>query len=184
MLIIIWKRICGLSKRARRRVYRECYDKREHTTHLLTALACFRPLIFDDTRPCLDDGARATCDCARALTDPRCYRLRAGARSCNRRPPLGYVGYDATLRGFKTRHDVRRLMSNVPRRVARPQDSWLGRQSGFCETLGYPTDVLFILERLSAEMFSKGVFWIDLFKFLPDSTSLVDVTKMTKSGSH
>src|SRR4029077_9986497 len=34
MLIIIWKCVCGLSKRARRRIYRECYDTDQHWSHL------------------------------------------------------------------------------------------------------------------------------------------------------
>ena len=32
-------------------------------------------------------------------------------------------------------------------------------------------------------MLIEGVFWIDLFKFLPDATGLVDLIEMTKSGS-
>ena len=32
-------------------------------------------------------------------------------------------------------------------------------------------------------MFAEGVLWIDLFKFAPDATGLVDLPKMTKSGS-
>jgi hypothetical protein len=28
-------------------------------------------------------------------------------------------------------------------------------------------------------MFPEGVFWIDLFEFLPDATSLIDLTEMT-----
>ena len=30
-------------------------------------------------------------------------------------------------------------------------------------------------------MFAEGVFWIDLFEFAPDATSLIDLTEMTKS---
>jgi hypothetical protein len=44
-------------------------------------------------------------------------------------------------------------------------------------------NVLFPLERLPTEMLIEGVFWIDLFKFLPDAMSLVDLMEMTKSGS-
>jgi hypothetical protein len=32
-------------------------------------------------------------------------------------------------------------------------------------------------------MFAEGVFWIDLFELVPDATSLIAVTEMTKSGS-
>jgi hypothetical protein len=46
-----------------------------------------------------------------------------------------------------------------------------------------PPNVLFLLERLPGKMFAEGVFWIDLFEFFPDATSLVAVTEMTKSGS-
>jgi hypothetical protein len=66
----------------------------------------------------------------------------------------------------------------------RPQDNLLGRQSGFRETFGNPLNVLFPLERLPAEMLIEGVFWIDLFKFLPDATGLIDLIEMTESGSH
>jgi len=61
--------------------------------------------------------------------------------------------------------------------------SLLGRQSGFRETLGNPPDVFFPLEWLPGEMFAKGVFWIDLFKLTPNSTGLIDLTEMAKSGS-
>ena len=60
----------------------------------------------------------------------------------------------------------------------------LGRQSDFCQTIGNPLDVLFPLERLPAEMFIEGVLWIDLIQFVPDAPGLVDLTEMTKSGSH
>ena len=59
--------------------------------------------------------------------------------------------------------------------------SLLGRQSGLRETLGNPLDVFFLLERLAGEMLAEGVFWIDLFEFLPDATSLIALTEMTKS---
>src|ERR1700691_1647132 len=59
----------------------------------------------------------------------------------------------------------------------------LARQSGFRETLSNPLYILFILERLPGEMFAEGVLWIDLFKFTPDATGLVNLPKMTKSGN-
>jgi hypothetical protein len=58
--------------------------------------------------------------------------------------------------------------------------SLLGQQSGFCQTISNPLDVLFPLERLPAEMFVEGVFWVDLLQFLPDAAGLVDLTEMTK----
>ena len=59
--------------------------------------------------------------------------------------------------------------------------SLLARQSGFRETLGNPLDVLFLFEGLPGEMFAEGVFWIDLFEFLPDATSFIDLAEMTES---
>jgi hypothetical protein len=44
----------------------------------------------------------------------------------------------------------------------------LGRQSGFCQTIVDPLDVSWPLERLPAEVFFEGVFWIDLSQFAPD----------------
>jgi hypothetical protein len=72
-------------------------------------------------------------------------------------------------------------MFDVGRTAARPRDSLLVRQPRFGETLGNPPDVLFLLERLPGEMFAEGVFWIDLFEFFPNATSLIAVTEMTKS---
>ena len=72
-------------------------------------------------------------------------------------------------------------MFDVGRTVARPLDSLLFRQPRFRETLGNPPDILFPLERLPGEMLGEGVFWIDLFKFSPDATSLINLTEVTKS---
>jgi hypothetical protein len=58
-----------------------------------------------------------------------------------------------------------------------------GRQTGLGETLGNPPNVLSLLKRLPGKMFAEGVFWIDLFELVPDATSLIAVTEMTKSGS-
>jgi hypothetical protein len=51
------------------------------------------------------------------------------------------------------------------------------------QTLSGRPDVLFPLERPPREMFAEGVFWIDLFEFLPDATSFIDLTEMAKSGN-
>ena len=72
-------------------------------------------------------------------------------------------------------------MCDGGRRVAGLRDNLLVRQSGFREVLGNPPNVLFLLERLPGEMFAEGVFWIDLFEFFPDATSLINLTEMTKS---
>jgi hypothetical protein len=70
----------------------------------------------------------------------------------------------------------------LPRLRRCPLSSLLGRQSGFRETLGNPPDVFFPLEWLPGEMFAKGVFWIDLSKFTPNATGLIDLTEMARSG--
>jgi hypothetical protein len=56
------------------------------------------------------------------------------------------------------------------------------QQSRFGKALGNPFNV-FLPKGLSAEMFAKRVFLIDIHELAPDATGLVELTEMAKSGS-
>ena len=90
--------------------------------------------------------------------------------------PLDHVLGDAWRRVLKSK--LEQFAVDARRSPKRPRCLFVGStHADPSQSAGFP------LEWLPGEMFTKGVFWIDLFKFTPNAAGLIYFTEMTKSGS-